>query len=133
MAANSRGLGVRSTIELMHQRRLCDIILRLSLRNLLFSVTLLNIQLDIIVICRKISFQPLKERAELDTAKSADLKVNRLKNIGMELSENDIKIINYGQQLVARPIVQNLESTFRTYLGADPTGPALIWECSGGA
>ena len=56
------------------------------------------IQLDIIIICRK-NKNNLKKLTSREALKKAEQKINRLELSGFSLSENDKKIVKYGQLL----------------------------------
>lgn len=58
------------------------------------------IQLDIIIICRKNDGQAKRQTPELSLSR-AQKKINRLESSGFRLSQNDKKIIMYGQLLVS--------------------------------
>ncbi len=56
------------------------------------------IQLDSIIICRKNKFKPKRQGLE-GVIQTAEEKINRLKTSGFSLSENDKKLVKYGQLL----------------------------------
>lgn len=58
------------------------------------------IQLDIIVVCRKVAVVPVAQTLE-EALRSARGKIRRLEEVGLRLSRNDRKVVLYGQLMTA--------------------------------